>query len=125
MNKNELKSKLSEIEYSVTQEKGTEAPFTGKYWNYFEQGKYNCKVCDTPLFTSEDKFKSICGWPAFSNESFKDTISYNQDISFKMNRIEITCKKCGAHLGHVFDDGPLPNGKRYCVNSASINFKNN
>lgn len=119
----ELKKRLTDIQYKVTQEAATEKPFTGQYWKFFDDGYYHCIVCNTPLFKSEDKFESECGWPAFSEESFKGTITYTKDTSFGMSRIEIKCAKCGAHLGHVFDDGPTPTRKRYCVNSASINFE--
>jgi len=122
-NKDELKKRLTAVEYDVTQNAGTERPFTGKYWNFFENGVYNCIVCNVPIFTSEDKFESHCGWPSFSNESFKGTVEYLSDYSHGMTRVEIRCKNCGAHLGHVFEDGPLPTRQRYCVNSASINFK--
>lgn len=121
----ELKQRLSDIEYKVTQESGTERPYTGKYWNSFENGLYNCIVCGIALFKSDHKFKSHCGWPAFSAESFKDTIEYIDDFSHGMNRVEIKCKNCGAHLGHVFEDGPTETKLRYCVNSASLDFKKN
>jgi peptide-methionine (R)-S-oxide reductase len=124
INLEEKKKTLTKEEYEITQNKGTEKPFTGKYCDFMEQGIYNCKICNEPLFTSEDKFESSCGWPAFSAESFKGTINYIEDITYNMKRIEVTCSKCGCHLGHVFDDGPKKKGgKRYCVNSASIDFQ--
>jgi len=122
-NKDELKKRLTDVEYRVTQESDTERPFTGKYCNFFEKGVYNCIVCGVSLFSSTDKFKSHCGWPSFSDESFKDTIVYIEDLSHGMKRVEIKCKNCDAHLGHVFEDGPTETGRRYCVNSASLNFK--
>jgi peptide-methionine (R)-S-oxide reductase len=118
----DLKQRLNDIQYKVTQEKDTERPFSGQYWNHFEDGVYDCIVCGEKLFKSESKFDSGCGWPAFSEESYKDTINYSEDNTLGVRRVEITCKKCGSHLGHVFEDGPKPGGKRYCVNSASINF---
>jgi len=121
-NKEELKKRLTNIQYNVTQESGTERPYTGVYNDFFQQGIYNCIVCATPIFNSEDKFKSHCGWPAFSAESNKGTIEYITDNSHGMKRTEIRCKNCDAHLGHVFDDGPLPTRIRFCVNSASLDF---
>jgi len=124
LDKEELKKRLTPIEFHVTQESGTERPFTGKYWNHFEQsGIYQCLICSTPLFTSKDKFMTECGWPSFSAESYKGTIEYITDKSHNMIRTEVRCKTCGAHLGHVFDDGPKPTYQRYCINSASLNFK--
>lgn len=123
--KSELKKRLSNVEYNVTQESGTERPFTGKYYLHFENGFYNCIVCDTPLFKSLHKFESHCGWPAFNEESYPNTINYIQDKTHGMIRTEIRCKNCDSHLGHVFNDGPKPNGIRFCVNSASLNFNKN
>jgi peptide-methionine (R)-S-oxide reductase len=120
--KSELKKRLSDVEYRVTQENDTERPFTGKYYLHFEDGFYHCIVCETPLFKSQHKFESHCGWPAFSEESYPETIKYIKDISHGMIRTEIRCKNCDSHLGHVFNDGPKPSGIRFCVNSASLNF---
>jgi len=121
--KEELKKELSEIQYYVTQEKGTEAPFTGEYYENKKEGIYDCVVCDAPLFTSNEKYDSGCGWPSFYLPVSDTSIVETADFSHGMSRIEITCGNCGAHLGHVFPDGPKPTGLRYCVNSASLNFK--
>ena len=120
----QLKQQLSPNVYHITQEKGTEAPFTGKYDQHFEKGMYYCVVCDADLFTSETKYDSGCGWPAFYDAVSKNALVYTEDNSFGMRRTEVTCGNCNAHLGHVFPDGPKDKtGQRYCINSASLNFK--
>jgi len=129
MTENETKSeddwkeKLTEEQYRVLRLKGTERPFTGKYWNNKEKGVYYCAGCGTPLFDSESKFESGCGWPSFSTPINDSNINETQDNSFNMRRTEVLCNKCGGHLGHVFDDGPKPTGSRYCMNSISLDFK--
>jgi peptide-methionine (R)-S-oxide reductase len=117
----ELRAMLTPEQYHVTQEKGTEQPFTGEYWNFNEQGEYRCRVCGELLFESSTKFDAHCGWPSFY-QAKEGAIDTNEDRSHGMVREEIVCHKCGAHLGHVFPDGPQPTGLRYCVNSASIKF---
>jgi peptide-methionine (R)-S-oxide reductase len=116
------KEQLTEEEYRILREKGTEPPFSGKYNTHFEDGKYHCKACNELLFDSKSKFESNCGWPSFDS-SVEGAIEYKKDNSFGMQRIEILCSNCGGHIGHIFDDGPTETGKRYCVNSLSINFK--
>ncbi len=117
----EWRAKLTPEEYRILRQKGTERAFTGKYDHHYKDGTYVCKACGTPLFLSETKYNSGCGWPAFY-KSIDNTVDVTRDASLGMVRIEITCKKCGGHLGHIFDDGPNPTGLRYCVNSASMNF---
>jgi peptide-methionine (R)-S-oxide reductase len=119
----ELRARLTPEQYHVTQEKGTERAFTGEYWNHKEDGKYNCIVCGELLFDSSTKFDSGCGWPSFYQQVTPEAIDVQGDQSHGMVRDEIVCHKCGAHLGHVFPDGPKPTGLRYCVNSASIKFE--
>lgn len=122
MTEQDWKEKLTEEEYHILREKGTEPPHSGKYNTHFEDGKYNCKGCGELLFDSKSKFESNCGWPSFDS-SVEGAIEYKKDTSFGMIRIEILCSNCGGHIGHIFDDGPTETGKRYCVNSSSINFK--
>jgi len=119
----EWKKTLSPEQYHVIREKGTEAPFSGKFYLHTEKGVYVCAACGAELFTSETKFDAGCGWPSFFEAIDSSKIVYTRDTSHGMIRTEITCAKCGGHLGHVFDDGPKPTGLRYCVNSLSIDFK--
>ncbi len=118
------KKALSPEQFDVLRKKGTEAPFSGKYWNTKADGTYVCAGCGAELFTSADKFDSGCGWPSYTRAVDEGRIIEHVDSSHGMERTEVVCAKCGGHLGHVFDDGPAPTGKRYCINSASLDFKN-
>jgi len=120
--KAELKKRLTPLQYHVTQEKGTERAFTGKYNKCSEAGTYSCVVCDQPLFASDNKFDSGCGWPAFSEVLDQGKVKLTKDTSHGMIRTEVTCAQCNAHLGHVFGDGPPPSKKRFCINSSSLQF---
>lgn len=121
--KEKLKKELTEEQYYITQEKGTERPFTGEYNDHKEDGIYACICCAAKLFDSKTKYNSGSGWPSFYQPNSKEVIKDLQDNSHGMNRTEVVCGKCGAHLGHVFNDGPRPTGLRYCINSASLRFE--
>ncbi len=111
---------LDPATYEVCRCKGTERPFTGRYWNFWEDGVYRCACCGSDLFSSGTKFDAGCGWPSFWDALEPGRVILVPDLSHGMRRTEVTCARCGAHLGHVFDDGPEPSGDRYCINSASI-----
>jgi len=119
----EWKEILSKDEFRVLRKKGTEPPFTGKLLDNKEKGIYVCAGCKNTLFSSDTKFDSGSGWPSFWDVISSDNVELKNDYSFGMKRIEVLCSRCGGHLGHVFDDGPDPTGKRYCINSVSLNFK--
>lgn len=119
----EWKKVLSEDVYEVSRNADTERPFTGKYWNSDEKGTYYCAACGNVLFRSGAKFASSCGWPSFFEQENKKSIVFKDDNSYGMGRIEALCGRCGGHLGHLFDDGPEPTGKRYCMNSIALDFE--
>jgi peptide-methionine (R)-S-oxide reductase len=122
MNEEELKKKLTPEEYKVLRQKGTEAPFTGKYLHEKKEGMYKCVVCGNELFSSDTKFDSGTGWPSF-DEALPGAIKLIEDDSHGMHRTEVVCSRCGSHLGHVFDDGPTKTGKRYCLNSVCLDLE--
>ena len=119
----QYRQKLTDMQYHVTREAGTEPAFTGIYWDHHDDGVYRCICCETPLFDASDKFDSGTGWPSYVTPVSEDAVTEHEDRSFMMRRVEVRCAKCGAHLGHVFPDGPGPGGMRYCINSASLDFQ--
>ena len=119
----ELRERLTPLQYQVTQEAGTERAFTGEYWNTKAPGKYHCIVCDASLFSSSTKYDSGSGWPSFWEALDPAAVELHEDRSYGMVRTEVTCARCGAHLGHLFPDGPQPTGMRYCMNSASLRLE--
>ena len=116
------KAQLDPMQYQVARQAATERPFSGKYWDHWTPGQYNCVGCGTPLFEADTKFDAGCGWPSYSKSINSEVIERVEDRAHGMVRVEVRCNKCGSHLGHVFNDGPMPTGERFCINSAAIDF---
>lgn len=119
----EWRAQLDPLAYQVARQAATERAFTGRYWDHWDDGQYQCVGCGTALFDAKTKFDAGCGWPSYSESAAADVVERVRDSTHGMVRIEVRCKRCGSHLGHVFPDGPAPTGERYCINSASIQFK--
>jgi peptide-methionine (R)-S-oxide reductase len=119
----EWREQLTPEQFKVLREAGTERAFTGEYWNCHDDGMYHCAACDAPLFSSDTKFDSGTGWPSFTEPAVAEAVELHEDRSYGMARTEVTCKRCGSHLGHVFPDGPRPTGQRFCINSCSLSLK--
>ena len=118
----EWRAQLDPMQFEVARHAATERAFSGKYWNHWDNGRYNCIGCGTPLFESHTKFDAGCGWPSYFEPVNSEVIERIVDKSHGMVRVEVRCNNCGSHLGHVFEDGPQPTGERFCINSAAINF---
>ena len=119
----EWRAQLDATQYEVARQAGTERAFSGKYWDHWQSGRYECIGCGTPLFAADTKFDAGCGWPSYSEPVNATVVERIVDRSHGMVRVEVRCNRCGSHLGHVFNDGPPPSGERFCINSASIDFK--
>ena len=118
----EWKAQLDTMQYQVARHAATERAFSGKYWDHWAAGEYNCVGCGTPLFEADTKFDAGCGWPSYSKSINSEVIERVEDRAHGMVRVEVRCNRCGSHLGHVFNDGPEPTGERFCINSAAIDF---